>query len=190
MYTKRRLVYAVGVNDSTEVCENNPIYSRWVGMLKRCYSEKYLKLNPNYMGCTVCDEWLTFSNFKAWMESQEWEGKELDKDLLGDGKIYSPDTCCFVTKNINYFLVHRKTSSNCLIGCDLIPSGMYQSRCRNPLTEVRDYLGTFKTELEAHKVWQAKKHEYSCMLADMQSEELVAKALRERYAPDKDWTIR
>lgn len=50
-------------------------------------------------GCSVCEEWLTFSNFKRWMEQQDYEGKALDKDLLvSQNKTYSSETCVFVPR--------------------------------------------------------------------------------------------
>lgn len=30
----------------------------------------------------MADEWNTFSNFKNWMEKQNWEDKQLDKDII------------------------------------------------------------------------------------------------------------
>ena len=43
-----------------------------------------------------------FSNFKEWASQREWEGLSLDKDLIKKGnKIYSPDTCIFVTQEVN-----------------------------------------------------------------------------------------
>ena len=77
-------------------------------MLQRCYSESHLVRQPTYKGCSVCEEWLTFSNFKSWMEQQDWEGKQLDKDLLVyKNKIYSPETCVFVSSVINSFFVEK-----------------------------------------------------------------------------------
>ena len=36
------------------------------------------------------------------MEKQDWEGKFIDKDLLFPGnKVYGPDTCVFVTRQLN-----------------------------------------------------------------------------------------
>lgn len=98
------MIFGVGINDAeysvtwTEggirrIC---PYYQRWRNMLKRCYHAKTHVLQPNYRECEVCNSWKTFSNFKLWMENQDWRGKELDKDLLGDGTLYSPDTCCFL----------------------------------------------------------------------------------------------
>ena len=51
-------------------------------MLQRCYSPKNHAKNPTYIGCYVAKEWLTFSNFKAWMGSQQWQGMELDKGVI------------------------------------------------------------------------------------------------------------
>ena len=119
----RRLVNGVGVNDADYVVEKLettgyvngkqkqklvwycPHYRAWRGMLSRCYSAKYQEKQPTYIGCSVSEEWLTFSNFKAWMEKQKWEGMHLDKDLLIEGnKIYSADTCVFVSPLVNTFI--------------------------------------------------------------------------------------
>ena len=71
--SRRKLVYGVGINDADYVV--NPtvggrrvicrFYQSWLCMLTRCYSVKSLKSHPEYVGCSVCDEWLAFSAFKA-----------------------------------------------------------------------------------------------------------------------------
>jgi len=39
------------------------------------------------------------------MEKQDWQGKQLDKDILVKGnKLYAPDTCIFVSSEINKLL--------------------------------------------------------------------------------------
>ena len=44
------------------------------------------------------------------MESQEWEGKQLDKDIVIPGnKVYSPDACIFVDKRINNLMTSRNS---------------------------------------------------------------------------------
>lgn len=106
----RKPVYGHGVNDADYVTCSTvngkrvmcPIYRSWTNMLERCYGEKYQERRPTYIGCTVCNEWLTFSVFKSWMVTQDWTGKELDKDIRIKGnKTYSPETCCFVTTKEN-----------------------------------------------------------------------------------------
>jgi hypothetical protein len=42
-------------------------------------------------------------------------------------------------------------------------------------------LGAFKTVEEANKAFLKEKHRFACMLADLQDDPRVAKALRERY---------
>lgn len=79
------------------------VYSRWNHMLMRCYNSGYQARFPTYVGCTVCSEWLHLSKFKEWFDANYKDGLELDKDILVKGnKVYSPDTCCFVPKYINY----------------------------------------------------------------------------------------
>lgn len=82
-----------------------PYYQKWVNMLDRVYGNSN---KPSYENTCVCDEWANFTNFKMWMEQQDWFGKELDKDLKGDGSLYGPDTCVFVSKKVNK-LLHLKT---------------------------------------------------------------------------------
>lgn len=161
-----------------------PYYSVWSDMLKRCYSSKYQEKRPTYKGCTVSDEWLTFSKFRGWMEKQEWEGMQLDKDLLFEGnKIYSADTCVFVTSVVNSFA----SDSGATRG--EWPIGVYWhkatskfiSRCSNPFTKKQEHLGLFGCPHEAHKAWLKRKLELAHDLAAIQTEERVAKALIERY---------
>jgi len=111
--TQRKLVLGHGINDADYVTNIKidgkrrecPFYQRWKNMLMRCYDPKFHVSKPTYKGCTVCNEWLTFSNFKRWMIKQDWKGKQLDKDLLIKGnKIYGPDKCVFVSSRVNSLL--------------------------------------------------------------------------------------
>ena len=114
----KSLINGVGINDATESITKSvfvngkyklvwrcPYYEKWKSMLDRCYFQKGVTRHKAYVDCYVCDEWLTFSNFKSWMETQDWEGRVLDKDLLVYGnKIYSPKTCLFIDQRINSFI--------------------------------------------------------------------------------------
>jgi hypothetical protein len=125
--SKRKLICGVGINDAPYstvlgIDKNGkqircPFYVRWKSLIHRCYSPTawkqtnkngYLK-NAQYEYCTVSEEWHTFTNFKSWMESQDWEGNHLDKDILFPGNtVYGPDTCIFVPPHINTMLVDQK----------------------------------------------------------------------------------
>jgi hypothetical protein len=59
-----------------------------------------------YRDVTVCEEWKFFSAFKEWMETQDWEEKDLDKDIRIPGnKDYRLDACLFVDHHINSLLL-------------------------------------------------------------------------------------
>lgn len=79
------------------------VYSAWAGMFKRCYSEKYLKENPSYVGCSVAEVWHNLQVFAEWWENQYKEvGWCLDKDILvPNNKIYSPEFCSYVPQGVN-----------------------------------------------------------------------------------------
>lgn len=78
--------------------KNTKAYSIWSNMLKRCYCHKTQRRQPTYKGCTVCVEWHNYQNFAKWFEVNYIKGLHLDKDIRSQGeKVYSPETCMFVT---------------------------------------------------------------------------------------------
>ena len=199
MGKKGDLIYGIGVNNSpTPVYRSEkvngkwrtvwvcPYYVVWTHMLERCYYEPYLKKYHTYRGCSVCPEWIYFMTFKAWMEKQDFEGKQLDKDILfEDNKVYSPKTCRFIDKSLNMFL----TDSGAIRG--EWPIGVvwrkvnskFVAQCNNPFTKKKEHLGYFTCPQAAHEAWRKRKHEHACALADLQDDPLIAKALRSRFKP-------
>lgn len=112
-FSRRKPVHGVGINDAWYVTHQEidgvrsrcPFYVQWANMFVRCYCEKSIARSPTYKGCSVSDEWRVFSVFRKWMETQDWKGKQLDKDLLVSGnKVYSSSTCMFVSPAINCLL--------------------------------------------------------------------------------------
>lgn len=210
---KNKLVYGWGVNDVDydvrkyeELPKVNdkrkrkqiwtcPYYKKWKSMLERCFCPKYQEKYPTYKGCTICEEWKYLSNFIKWADSQpnrDWQNCEPDKDFLSFGnKHYSPETVVFIPKNVNLFIGNSgKARGDYMIGVCYLPElkkNLYRARCSDPFGG-SEHTGYYRTELEAHKAWQAKKHEYALQLSDLQQDERIASRLREMYAPDKDWT--
>lgn len=153
-------------------------------MITRSLSSNYKKNHPTYKDVKVCKEWLIFSNFKAWMEQQDWEGKELDKDLLGDGKLYSPDTCCFLPLEINSFLVTKKGSGDKKypIGAYFSKqSGKIQARCFDPFKKKDIFLGHFDNPHEAHLAWKSYKHTLAITYSEKETDKRVSLALQTRF---------
>lgn len=91
-------------------------YACWTAMIRRCYYKPTLERFPTYEGCAVCEEWKNYQNFAKWYdENYPKDGKKyyLDKDQLsGESKIYSPETCQFVTAKKNSELAHCKEARN------------------------------------------------------------------------------
>ena len=157
-FSHRKLIYGIGINDADYVVQpilsgkrhRCPYYIAWSNMISRSYSERTQAMHPTYIGCSVTKEWLTFSVFKEWMKTQDWKGKELDKDLLMPGnKIYEPSACMFVSSQINSLLTDSAASRG---GhpqgvCFNKEKGKCQSYCR--ANGKANHLGYFNTALEA-----------------------------------------
>jgi hypothetical protein len=181
----KKLVYGIGVNDADYSVHTNvhgkrvmcPFYSVWSGMLERTAS-KWQSMYPTYIGCKVCDEWVYFTQFKAWMENQSWQGNQLDKDLLGSGKLYSPANCVFVSQEVNKFtLGSDATRGTWPIGVYLnIPTNKFLASIR--VRGKPKHLGLFGTPEEAHEAWRKAKKARCLELIEQQTCTRVKRGLR------------
>ena len=170
------------IQKSVFICK---YYEAWKSMLVRCYSKKYLERNPSYIGTSVCNEWLYASEFKKWMEKQDWHGKCLDKDIIAPrSRLYSPETCAFVLAATNNFVTARDACrGEYLIGVDLYKrTGQYRAQCKNPFTGKQEYLGCFSTPEEAHEAWRERKNELAQLVAATESDMRIVEALKKRYS--------
>lgn len=175
--SKNKLCYGVAVNDANYPVEYLtidgkmlcPYYQRWRGILRRVYDSKYHEKYPTYKDVKICDEWLLFSNFKSWMEKQDWEGKVLDKDILSNnGKIYSPETCAFVLIKTNAFIVN--STSNRTRGVHYLEKrNVYRAKCAG-LSKKEIFLGDYKTEKEAFEAWKRGKVSVAKELAKIETD--------------------
>ena len=197
------LIYGVGINDlgyrtqiKEELTRNGgkrvrksvflcKYYTVWKDMLERCYSNKFLESRPSYIGTSVCSEWLYATAFKKWMEQQDWHGKCLDKDIIVPGsKLYSPETCSFVLKATNSFVVASDASrGEYPIGVHLFKrTGKYRAYCKNLFIGKEEHLGYFLTPEEAHEAWRKRKHELAQLVAATEIDPRVVEALKKRYS--------
>lgn len=92
------------------------------------------------------------------MESQNWEGKHLDKDFFGDGSIYSPSTCCFVEQWLNKLFTDRAALRGSY------PIGVSEDgnkfQVQLMVNGRKTYVGLFDTPEEASTAYQKAKREY------------------------------
>jgi hypothetical protein len=100
---------------------NKKIYGIWKSMLTRCYS----KTHPTYqqygaIGVSVCDRWHCFEyfledfpNIEGYEQELFDKGKlEIDKDIKQENcnnKVYSLETCCLISHEINMKHIKRLT---------------------------------------------------------------------------------
>lgn len=160
---KRNTIYGVGVNDYEGAIRSSGVllyaYGCWQKMIERCYREDYFIKAPTYKGCSVCDEWHYFSNFKKWFDENYVDGYALDKDILVKGnKVYSPETCCFVPTEINSLLVKKNaTRGKYPIGVSM-NYGKYRAQIKKYGKTV--VVGTFDTPEQAFTAYKDAKEKH------------------------------
>ncbi len=123
----QKLLFGVAINDTDEPVMSSkggvrwvcPKYARWYDMLRRTVGKHVTPKNQVYSNTGVSEDWLKFSFFKSWMSSQDFVGKHLDKDILGDGSLYSAQTCCFIEPDVNAFIAGMNTPVERLYGVSL-----------------------------------------------------------------------
>ena len=140
-------------------------YALWKRMLERCYSDSYQKKRPTYKGCKVSDNFKSYEYFYEWCHSQIGfgvDGFELDKDLLIKGnKVYSESTCVFLPQEINKVLIKsEKMRGKHLIGvCWHNTKKAFMAQVSKNKAGL-EYLGYFKTELEAFNAYKTAKESF------------------------------
>ena len=173
---KRSTIYGIGINDANHTTYTSidgkvtvcPYYKTWRDMLKRCFSLKHRKTRPTYTNCTLEESWKHFSNFKSWMETQDWVGKSLDKDLLIQGnKHYGPNTCLFISKALNNLLCLNDARRGIYpLGVSLDTVGKYKYfKASCSFYGKRKNLGRYKTIEEAERIYKEEKLKYIAELA-------------------------
>lgn len=172
----RKNICGFGVNDSdyvTTVKKDGctircPAYVAWTSLITRAYSKKYHIKFPTYAGISVCEEWRYFMNFRSWWAVNNVDGWCLDKDLLSDSGVYSPDSCIYVPSWLNNFLIDSGAKrGNYPIGVYFLKEkGKFKSSCRNPITKNEEHLGLFDDPDSAHNAWVKRKIQIATCLKD------------------------
>ena len=172
---RKYVVSGVGINDATYLVQPRingelcicPYYSIWRAMLTRCYCEKALKKRPTYKDCTVTEEWLTFSNFRKWMETQDWEGNNLDKNAVSiNAKVYSPDTCSFVSSRVNNLFTNTSETAG-------VYSANSKFRAMCSVNGKRTHIGTYDTKEAAAVAYRKFKSRILINIANFQDDPRV-----------------
>lgn len=163
-YEKRRTgASKAGIND---VLNAKQYYSYfiWRSMIARAFGETTKKAQPSYSEVTVCEDWITYSKFKQWFDNPRngyQKGYQLDKDIIKQGNtMYSPDTCCFVPREINSLLRKRIGNRH---ESDGVPTGV--ERVGNKYLAIltangrKSILGRFENPDDAFECYRKAKEE-------------------------------
>ena len=140
-------------------------YGLWKRMLERCYSDAFKNKCPTYTDCEVSENFLHYEYFYEWCHKQigfSNEGCHLDKDLLVKGnKVYSESTCVFLPQEINKVLIKsEKMRGKHLIGvCWHNTKKAFMAQVSKNKAGL-EYLGYFKTELEAFNAYKTAKESF------------------------------
>lgn len=149
----------------------------WIGMLERCYSDKYQLKKPTYIDCSVDERWHNFQVFAEWFENNYTQGFELDKDILVKGnKVYSPETCCFVPREVNSLFTKRNSKrGDYPIGVRR-EGNRYVARLGGNI-----YLGIFDTIEEAFNAYKTAKELYIKEVADKWRSQITEQVYEAMY---------
>lgn len=149
-----------GRNKQVWMC---PIYRKWQQISYRL-TDKHKEKRPTYEHVTICDEWLLFSNFRNWvlntgLNENQLKKLELDKDLISNSLVYSPDTCVFVPPYINQAIrISEKSRGIYPLGVCL-EGTRYRANIRT-FGKSSTNLGRYSNISDAHKAWQLAKIKY------------------------------
>lgn len=104
---QRRLNNCLCLSEKRRI--RNVFYNRWRQINNKVKNKKKYYNN-------IENKFKNYESFIHWCEENYYEvpneEMNLDKDLFGDGKIYSEETCCFLPKSINLALREKYFNKN------------------------------------------------------------------------------
>ena len=171
-------VYVEGKYKSSIKRKMTREYSVWTNMLSRCYCGKTQQRHPTYHGCEVSENFKDFQYFAEWCNQQNGfyeDGWELDKDLVGNGKLYSEEYCVFIPRIINSALAVKMLNRK--------GKGVYFNRVNRTYDvntkEFGKYrrVGCFSSKKQAYLAYVDSKKQYLKVLCDKYKGKLSGKAI-------------
>ena len=153
------------------------IYQTWTGLFARHTIEGQMKdKNASYINSSICNEWYNYQNFALWYDNYisslnplYYNDYQLDKDILQWNqpyKIYSPNTCCLVPKEINICL-NSVYTQNKDVPPGVVKVNTYKIKYKAGIhLDTYTTIGIYDTPEEAFEAYVKIKKERLCFLAD------------------------
>lgn len=179
-------VYGIGYYGYGKYTSKDKAYTCWFNMMTRCYNSKYLETRPTYLQCSVCEEWHNYQHFAEWYHNNYYEIPNetmcLDKDILRKrNKIYSPETCVFVTSLINSIFTKRDNKrGDCCIGISK-KNGKYQVYVNKFGKSVKG-IHSYDNELDAFMQYKKEKEKYIKEVAEIYKNLIPNKLYKALYS--------
>ncbi len=142
------------------------LYGIWSAMVSRCHSPaSVVYARYGARGITVCEAWRSFEPFRCWALANGY-AEHLTIDRRDGNGNYEPGNCRWATASQQHQNQRaRKNSKSRLKGIRRDRSGRWRASIQ--VAGVRDYLGTFSTEVEAARAYDAAAKErfgeYACL---------------------------
>ena len=162
-------------------------YVQWHGVIRRSYDLMHKKKQKSYEKVNVCEEWHCFDTYAEWFYQQKgWDkGFQLDKDILGKGvRVYSPETCCLVPREINtavkYGYVNEK---GLLAGVSISSTGKFIASLN--IKKKKTHVGVYDTQEEASAAYVEAKEAYVKELALEYKDQIEPRA----FEALMNWTV-
>lgn len=179
-----KTVFGIGCTGYDDDIKYKEIYSIWHSIMQRCFSDDFKNKNRHYKDVTCYSEWLIYKNFEKWYLDNyykiENEQMQIDKDILIKGnKIYSPQTCIIVPKNINVLFTNRRIERNGKILGFCQRGDKYETYCNE--FGKRKFLGTFNSKEEAFYAYKKEKEKYIKQVADLYKGKIPQKLYEAMY---------
>ena len=107
-------IYGVGYIGNLSPKPYKNIYTIWIKLLERLYSERHTEVFPNYVDVTMDKRWHCFEHFvKDFKQLPGYKEMEkyphfkfnMDKDIKTNKRYYSKDTCILIPHEINQLAI-------------------------------------------------------------------------------------
>lgn len=147
--------------------------SVWYNLKRRCADNV---CNPTYSDCELDESFQDFQNFAEWYTTQIGYGLgyHLDKDILVSGnKIYGPETCVLVPRELNNFLCSMDARRGCYKQGVSLHKRNKTFVAYISLEGVSTYLGSYDSEAEAYRVYKVAKESEAIQWAKLLSNFVV-----------------
>ena len=163
-----KLHHGIGYNSRREHKTDSLAYDTWHRMFRRSHCPEHHDGQPTDIGCAVDDRWYDFQDFADWFYDNPYSDPRyrLNEDLLIPGnKIYAPETCCFVPKELNGLLTSRTSTQGDL------PRGVSFHKPSSKFAATvsvggkQKLVGCYGTPQEAYKAYKLAKEIYVKQLA-------------------------